>query len=131
LSQQQQIKHADPPEKKRKEKKREQLIKLLTVVVSIAAGPIRVQRRALIHTQNPKVSESYKFGEDNNVSQSYCLVSQLSSFHLRLSLFLAFSLSRLRPGFTVTKTTRRRQQQQQQVPRRPSTALFPPFLETL
>jgi hypothetical protein len=75
-------------------KKREQLIKLLTVCgFKIATGPIRVRRRALIHTQNLKVSESYKFGGDNNVSQSYCLVSQLSSFHLRLSLSLSLFLS--------------------------------------
>jgi hypothetical protein len=75
-------------------KRRKQLIKLLTVCgFKIAAGPIRVRRRALIHTQNLKVSESYKFGGDNNVSQSYWLVSQLSSFHLGLSLSLSLFLS--------------------------------------
>jgi len=127
LSQQQQIKHLDTP---RKKKQRAIDKTAYSCGFKIAAGPIRVRRRALIRTQNLKASESYKFGGDNNVSQSYCLVSQLSSFHLRLSLSLSLSLSRLRPGFTVTKTTRRRQQQQQQVPR-PSTALFPPIVETL
>jgi hypothetical protein len=73
-------------------KKREQLT-AYSCGFKIAAGPIRVRRRALIHTQNLKVSESYKFGGDNNVSQSYCLVSQLSSFHLRLSLSFSLSLS--------------------------------------
>jgi hypothetical protein len=115
LSQQQQIKHADTPEKKKRAIDKT----AYSCGYKIAAGPIRVRRRALIHTQNLKVSESYKFGGDNNVSQSYCLVSQLSSFHLSLSAApRVYSYEDNQAAAAAAGA-------------RPSTALFPPFIETL